>query len=79
MTKFGNDYIIQQINKIDHSISELKSYFEAEHKEQLQYIEAVIWMFMATYNDDSSKRWYCDSLNWCSYMVSKFNMQQLCF
>lgn len=42
MTKFGNDYIIQQINKIDHSISELKSYFEAEHKEQLQYIEAVI-------------------------------------
>lgn len=42
MTKFGNDYIIQQINKIDHSISELKSYFEVEHKEQLQYIEAVI-------------------------------------
>lgn len=65
-TKFWYDYVIQRMDKIDHSIFELKS--------KLREFRKAIMGFIGSYNDDTSKQSYDNSPIGRSYMVSRFNV-----
>lgn len=71
------------MNKIDHSISNLKSTvdkriddimstIDAKNKQQKEFRWAIMG-FISLYIDGSSKRSYDDSLIGRSYMMIKFN------